>query len=358
MHTPAAAAATSAARPCRKAGFFTLMRRAGRLHAPPRGLSACTQPPASAAAAASAAPHHPATLRLRAASLIASCSRFSEAELMAGAVQADTLIRHKYAESVPVRIKIEMGGALAWGRVLCLCCGCLHRAAGSSAASSAASSGAAWAVCCAVLDPPAKKISCSKQAAACSFAPVLPADGLHALLPRPCCAAPAGTDDQRLLVVKMHRLAETAAMAAFDAKGRVIYANTPLASMLGYQLRALRDKDISQLLPPPYGTLHLRWIKVASGAAAQGACAAFAALHAWRDGCGRMQMRTCLRDGRARTRAAAARATPCRRPARSRPTARRAAAATASPASCCHQTARPCTCARPSARTWTPPQPR
>lgn len=54
-------------------------------------------------------------------------------------------------------------------------------------------------------------------------------------------------------------------MAAFDHKGRCLYANTPLASMLGYKLSVLRTKDISQLLPQPYGALHLKWIKVSVG---------------------------------------------------------------------------------------------
>jgi PAS domain S-box-containing protein len=51
-------------------------------------------------------------------------------------------------------------------------------------------------------------------------------------------------------------------MAAFDHKGRCVYANTPLANMLGYKLTALRSKEISQLLPQPYGRLHMKWITV------------------------------------------------------------------------------------------------
>lgn len=51
-------------------------------------------------------------------------------------------------------------------------------------------------------------------------------------------------------------------MGAFDHKGRCLYANTPLAAMLGYTIKVLRSKDIAQLLPQPYGVLHLKWLKV------------------------------------------------------------------------------------------------
>lgn len=60
----------------------------------------------------------------------------------------------------------------------------------------------------------------------------------------------------------MTRLADNTAMASFDSKGRCLYANTPLATLLGYKLPVLRSKDISQLLPPPYGALHMKWLKV------------------------------------------------------------------------------------------------
>jgi PAS domain S-box-containing protein len=65
-----------------------------------------------------------------------------------------------------------------------------------------------------------------------------------------------------VLVAVMRKLADTVPMAAFDHKGRCVYANTPLASMLGYKLSVLRAKEISQLLPQPYGRLHMKWITV------------------------------------------------------------------------------------------------
>lgn len=87
---------------------------------------------------------------------------------------------------------------------------------------------------------------------------------LHCYTQRAMMHLLAGTETQRILVANMRRLADTSAMAAFDAKGRCLYANTPLASMLGFKLKDMRTKDISQLLPQPYGALHMKWIKVQS----------------------------------------------------------------------------------------------
>ena len=72
----------------------------------------------------------------------------------------------------------------------------------------------------------------------------------------------AGTEAQRILVVCMKQLAETPPMGAFDHKGHCVYANTPLAAMLGYTLKVLKTKDISQLMPQPYGVMHLKYVKV------------------------------------------------------------------------------------------------
>lgn len=57
---------------------------------------------------------------------------------------------------------------------------------------------------------------------------------LRALL----CAA--GTEAQKLLVATMRRLTPAVMMMAINHKGRIIYANTQLANMLGYKLKALK----------------------------------------------------------------------------------------------------------------------
>ncbi|WIA28374.1 hypothetical protein OEZ86_010920 [Tetradesmus obliquus] len=78
-----------------------------------------------------------------------------------------------------------------------------------------------------------------------------------------------GTESQRVLVAVMKKLSETVPMAAFDHKGRCVFANTPLASMLGFKLSVLRTKEISQLLPQPYGRLHMKWITEAGSMSAR-----------------------------------------------------------------------------------------
>lgn len=51
-------------------------------------------------------------------------------------------------------------------------------------------------------------------------------------------------------------------MLVVDGKGRIVYANTPLATLLGYKLPLLRSKDLAALMPPPYDVLHGKWLKV------------------------------------------------------------------------------------------------
>lgn len=51
-------------------------------------------------------------------------------------------------------------------------------------------------------------------------------------------------------------------MGAFDHKGQLVYVNSPLASLLGYKLNLMKNKDIMQLMPQPYGVLHLSYLKV------------------------------------------------------------------------------------------------
>jgi PAS domain S-box-containing protein len=62
----------------------------------------------------------------------------------------------------------------------------------------------------------------------------------------------------------MKPLQETHPMGAFDQKGQLVYANTPLASVLGYKLNQLKHKNIVHLMPQPYGVLHLNCLKVKS----------------------------------------------------------------------------------------------
>jgi hypothetical protein len=74
-----------------------------------------------------------------------------------------------------------------------------------------------------------------------------------------------GSDSQRLLVACMRRAEETRLMMAVDHKGRLAYANTGLATLLGFKLPALRAREFTTLLPPPYNVLHTKWLKVLGG---------------------------------------------------------------------------------------------
>lgn len=49
-----------------------------------------------------------------------------------------------------------------------------------------------------------------------------------------------GTDTQKLLVATMRRLTPAVMMMAINHKGRIIYANTQLANLLGFKLKALK----------------------------------------------------------------------------------------------------------------------
>lgn len=74
-----------------------------------------------------------------------------------------------------------------------------------------------------------------------------------------------GSESQRLLIAWLKRLEEPRMMAAVDHKGRLAYANSQLATMLGYKLPALRAKEFCALLPSPYNILHAKWLKVRRG---------------------------------------------------------------------------------------------
>ncbi|GAX73194.1 hypothetical protein CEUSTIGMA_g647.t1 [Chlamydomonas eustigma] len=74
-------------------------------------------------------------------------------------------------------------------------------------------------------------------------------------------ATMGGTEDQRLLVITMKRLAEIVPLAVFNHKGVITYGNSELAQMIGYDVTALSGMNISQLMEQPYGYLHQRWLK-------------------------------------------------------------------------------------------------
>ena len=93
-----------------------------------------------------------------------------------------------------------------------------------------------------------------------------------------------GSDSQRIILGIAHRLEETRMMLAADHKGNLVYANTPLANMLGFKLDELKVRDLASLLPPPYSLLHAQLIKVWLGLARSHGQVEWQA-ETWCDGC-------------------------------------------------------------------------
>eukprot|EP00882_Tetradesmus_deserticola_P031440 GHRQ01035550.1.p2 GENE.GHRQ01035550.1~~GHRQ01035550.1.p2 ORF type:complete len:113 (+),score=55.54 GHRQ01035550.1:50-388(+) len=74
-----------------------------------------------------------------------------------------------------------------------------------------------------------------------------------------------GTDDQRLLVVKLRCMSDSLALLVTDAKGRICFATSQLAGMLGYNAKVLTDgMNLAGLLPLPYSQLHSGFMKVSA----------------------------------------------------------------------------------------------
>jgi PAS domain S-box-containing protein len=68
--------------------------------------------------------------------------------------------------------------------------------------------------------------------------------------------------DQRVLVFNMKRIAKNDLRMALDGRGKVVYSNSAMATMLGYTPSQIKAQDITTLLPRPFGQLHLKWMRV------------------------------------------------------------------------------------------------
>lgn len=89
---------------------------------------------------------------------------------------------------------------------------------------------------------------------------------------QPCAAAPAGTKDQRLLGVVLRPHEPPPLAAALDPKGHLLWVSASLAQALGHKPHALRGKELGALLPPPWGALHFKWLRVGGNGAGVGMC--------------------------------------------------------------------------------------
>jgi PAS domain-containing protein len=75
-----------------------------------------------------------------------------------------------------------------------------------------------------------------------------------------------GSDEHVILVLVLRCLSDSLALMVTDAKGRITFANSQLAQLLGYNARTLTDgMNMSALLPPPYAHIHGSFMKVRGG---------------------------------------------------------------------------------------------
>lgn len=74
-----------------------------------------------------------------------------------------------------------------------------------------------------------------------------------------------GTEDQRLLVARLQRDADTPAMMAFDKHLQLAFTSTTMATMLGYKPANMKGMELAAFMPQPFGYLHQRWIKEMDG---------------------------------------------------------------------------------------------
>ncbi len=63
-------------------------------------------------------------------------------------------------------------------------------------------------------------------------------------------------------MVTLQRTAEMPSMMVFDRHNHCAFANTGMASLLGYKVTAMKGMDIAKFMAQPFGYLHHRWIKV------------------------------------------------------------------------------------------------
>ncbi|KAG2443224.1 hypothetical protein HYH02_009297 [Chlamydomonas schloesseri] len=72
----------------------------------------------------------------------------------------------------------------------------------------------------------------------------------------------AGTDGQRIYVLNCHRTdGQDGNIMVVDQHLRLRFCSVGISMLLGFPLRKLATMKLDQLLPPPYNTMHGKWIK-------------------------------------------------------------------------------------------------
>lgn len=73
----------------------------------------------------------------------------------------------------------------------------------------------------------------------------------------------AGTESQRILVLSMRRKQPGGEyLMVTDARGRISYATSHLAALVGHSPKAMKNMDVCRLIPQPMGLLHGGLFKV------------------------------------------------------------------------------------------------
>ncbi|KAG2443203.1 hypothetical protein HYH02_009280 [Chlamydomonas schloesseri] len=72
----------------------------------------------------------------------------------------------------------------------------------------------------------------------------------------------AGTDAQRIYVLNCHRTdGQDGNIMVVDQHLRMRFCSVSVSTLLGFPMRKLATMKLDQLLPPPYNTMHGKWIK-------------------------------------------------------------------------------------------------
>lgn len=81
--------------------------------------------------------------------------------------------------------------------------------------------------------------------------------------PSACARSKAGgSSPPRHAPLPAQCVVDAGALMVVDRRGRIPFATTQLASLLGFPLRSLINMELANLIPAPYGQLHAGFLKV------------------------------------------------------------------------------------------------
>ncbi|KAG2443479.1 hypothetical protein HXX76_001832 [Chlamydomonas incerta] len=90
----------------------------------------------------------------------------------------------------------------------------------------------------------------------------------------------AGTDGQRIYVLNCQRTdGNDGNIMVVDQQLRMRFCSVAVSNLLGFPMRKLATMKLDQLLPPPYNTLHAKWIKDPPGTVVPTGCRAGKVVH-------------------------------------------------------------------------------